>query len=621
MLDTIFRGVFDTDMTSVIGLSDFLLCVGSALIIGLILTGSYMWKTRYTKSFVATLAMLPAIVCVVIMMVNGNVGAGVAVAGAFSLVRFRSVPGSAKEIGAIFLAMGTGLVVGMGYIGYAFLIAVLLLTGAMFLTGCSEGNSDSAGENAVTAEEEKTEITSNESGIDTSDMFTDRDKEIGYDEDDSTRITLSDNKSSCESDAVQINEDTITITDEGTYILSGELANGMVIVDAEDTDKIQLVLEGVEITSKESAAIYVRSADKVFITTVSGSSNVLTNGGIYTAIDDNNIDAVIFSKDDLTLNGEGILTINAAAGHAVVSKDDLVLTSGTYNISAEKHGLSGKDSVRIADGTYHITTGKDGIHASNTDDTSLGFIYIAGGNIDITAKDDGMHADSALLIADGTIQVSESYEGLEGLTIDITGGDIDVTSSDDGLNAAGGNDSSGFKGGGEDIFAVEEGSYIHISGGTIHVSASGDGIDSNGDLTISGGETYVSEPTNNGNGSLDYNGKGVITGGIFLAAGSSGMTQNFSDSSTQGIMMVTVDTQAAGSIISLTDSSENELVSWTTDKEYTSVIVSCPEITEGEAYTLTAGNSTQKIIMDSLIYGNGGMGGQMKGGAAPRQNR
>ena len=126
MLNTIFRGIFDTDVTSVIALSDFMICVGSALVIGMILAGCYMWKTRYTKSFVATLAMLPAIVCVVIMMVNGNVGAGVAVAGAFSLVRFRSVPGSAKEIGAIFLAMGTGLVVGMGYIGYAFLIAVIL---------------------------------------------------------------------------------------------------------------------------------------------------------------------------------------------------------------------------------------------------------------------------------------------------------------------------------------------------------------------------------------------------------------------------------------------------------------------------------------------------------------
>ena len=105
---------------------DFLICVGSALAIGLILAMFYMYQTRYTKSFVATLALLPAVVCVVIMMVNGNVGTGVAVAGAFSLVRFRSVPGSAKEIGAIFLAMGTGLVVGMGYIGYAFLCALLL---------------------------------------------------------------------------------------------------------------------------------------------------------------------------------------------------------------------------------------------------------------------------------------------------------------------------------------------------------------------------------------------------------------------------------------------------------------------------------------------------------------
>lgn len=122
----IFRGLFDTDMTSVISVSDFLLCVGSALVIGLILAGFYMYHTRYTKSFVATLALLPAVVCVVIMMVNGNVGTGVAVAGAFSLVRFRSVPGSAKEIGAIFLAMGTGLIVGMGYLGYAFLCALVL---------------------------------------------------------------------------------------------------------------------------------------------------------------------------------------------------------------------------------------------------------------------------------------------------------------------------------------------------------------------------------------------------------------------------------------------------------------------------------------------------------------
>ncbi len=126
MFDNLFRGVFDTELITVISLADFLLCVGCALLCGIILAACYMFKAGYTRSFVATLAMLPAVVTVVIMMVNGNVGAGVAVAGAFSLVRFRSVPGTAREIGAIFLAMGTGLVAGMGYLGYALLISVLL---------------------------------------------------------------------------------------------------------------------------------------------------------------------------------------------------------------------------------------------------------------------------------------------------------------------------------------------------------------------------------------------------------------------------------------------------------------------------------------------------------------
>ncbi len=126
MLNDFFKGIFDTELTTVIAPSDFLFCVGCALLCGIILTACYIFKTRYTRSFAATLAMLPAVVAVVIMMVNGNIGAGVAVAGAFSLVRFRSVPGTAREIGAIFLAMGTGLVCGMGYLGYALLISVLL---------------------------------------------------------------------------------------------------------------------------------------------------------------------------------------------------------------------------------------------------------------------------------------------------------------------------------------------------------------------------------------------------------------------------------------------------------------------------------------------------------------
>ena len=126
MFETLFRGLFDTNLTSVIPVTDFLMCVGCSLLIGLILAFGYMFRSRYTKSFIVTLALLPAVVCVVIMMVNGNVGAGVAVAGAFSLVRFRSVPGTAKEITMLFLAMGAGLIAGMGYLGFALLFAVIM---------------------------------------------------------------------------------------------------------------------------------------------------------------------------------------------------------------------------------------------------------------------------------------------------------------------------------------------------------------------------------------------------------------------------------------------------------------------------------------------------------------
>ncbi len=125
-MEALFRGIFDSDITQVISVSDFVLCIVASLVIGLIVAVSYMYRTRYTKSFVVTLALLPAVVCVVIMMVNGNVGTGVAVAGAFSLVRFRSVPGTAKEIGMLFLAMGAGLITGMGYIGFAILFAVIM---------------------------------------------------------------------------------------------------------------------------------------------------------------------------------------------------------------------------------------------------------------------------------------------------------------------------------------------------------------------------------------------------------------------------------------------------------------------------------------------------------------
>lgn len=502
-------------------------------------------------------------------------------------------------------------------------ILLFLTMGALMLSGCNTR----IGNTTQQTTDSSTTSSSSINEADTSDMFSDRDKEVGYDESESVTISLADNSSSCESDAVSITENTITIKDEGTYILSGSLSDGMVIVEAEDTDKVQIVLNGASISNDQSAALYVRSADKVFVTTASGTENTLVHSGSsYTAIDENNIDAAIFSKSDLTLNGEGTLTVTAQEGHGIVSKDDLVLTSGTYVITSASHGLSGKDSVRIANGTYTIVSGKDGIHAENKDDSSSGFVYLAGGSYTISAGDDGIHAASNVTISDGKIDITQSYEGIEGLSIDIAGGEISVLASDDGINAAGGNDSSSSEGfqGGDDQFASTEGAYIQISGGVLHVNASGDGIDSNGDITVSGGETYVSGPTNDGNGSLDYNGSAQITGGIFAASGSSGMAQNFDSSSTQGVIMVNVDGQEGNTAISLFDSSSTELLSWTAEKQYSSIIISTPEIQQGETYTITAGTAEQNITMDSLVYGsnaqgempgnNGGERGDMKGG-------
>lgn len=315
------------------------------------------------------------------------------------------------------------------------------------------------------------------STVSASDLFTDRDMEIGYDEATSARITLTGDSASCDSDAVQISGSTVTVTDEGTYILSGALNDGMIVVNAEDTDKVQLVLEGVQITSSTSAAIYVLQADKVFLTTASGTENRLSNGGEYVAIDDNNIDAVIFSKADLTLNGAGALTISAATGHGVVSKDDLVFASGTYDITAASHGISGKDSVRIANGSYTIDSGKDGIHAENTEDTSMGFLYVAGGTFEITAQGDGLSASAYLKIDSGDFTITTG-EGSASATMTA---DTMSFAPGEATTATAEDDSTSQKG-------IKAGGSITVAGGSVVADTVDDSIHAGGDILIEGGE-------------------------------------------------------------------------------------------------------------------------------------
>jgi len=275
------------------------------------------------------------------------------------------------------------------------------------VAGCTGAKSSTG--NVVSLETEtnaeETSAQSEAGTFSSADMFTERDLAGTYEESGAVYVTLSDDGIAGETDGVVIDGQMVTITAEGTYIFSRTLSEGQIVVDA-DNAKVQIVFDNVDITCASSAAVYVKSAEKVFVTLAEGSQNTLRNTDEYVAIDDNNIDAVIFAKSDLTLNGTGSLTIISAEGHGIVSKDDLKIIGGTYDITAAGHALSGKDSVRIADGTFILTAEKDGIHAENADDEEKGYIYIADGDFTITSDGDGMDASNIVQIEDGTLDIT-----------------------------------------------------------------------------------------------------------------------------------------------------------------------------------------------------------------------
>ena len=461
-----------------------------------------------------------------------------------------------------------------------------------------------------------------DAAIDITDMFTKRDLAGNYDESEAVKITLSGKTAACNSSNVQIEDGVVTIKVAGVYVLSGTLTDGTIVVDAGDDDKVQLVLDGVSIMAADYAAIYAKNADKVFVTLAEGAGNSLTVSGDYVQTDDNNVDAVIFAKCDLTLNGTGSLTVKDNTGHGIVSKDDLVVTGGTYTIYSQDHCLNGKDSVRIADGTFNLSCDEDGIHAGN-DDQQDGYVYIEGGDINISVGDDAIHAEGLLIITGGDIDVSKSCEGVEGDKILVTGGDIDVISSDDGFNAAGGSSGSGdnhdgFGGGpgmgGVDMDADND-AYILITGGTININANGDGIDSNGYIGITGGSVHVLGPSDNGNGAMDYGICAAITGGGIVAVGGSGMAQGFGDESTQCSALVNFDEWIdAGETITLTDSDGKEVLSYKADKKFNSVVISTSDMKQGDNYTLTVGDQSSTFTLDDITYSEGSGGMQRPGG-------
>ena len=375
------------------------------------------------------------------------------------------------------------------------------------VAGCTGAKSSTG--NVVSSETEtnaeETSAQSEAGSFSSADMFTERDLAGTYEESGAVYVTLSGDGITGETDGVAIKGQTVTITAEGTYIFSGTLSEGQIVVDA-DNAKVQIVFDNVDITCASSAAVYVKSAEKVFVTLAEGSQNTLRNTDEYVAIDDNNIDAVIFAKSDLTLNGTGSLTIVSAEGHGIVSKDDLKITGGTYDITAAGHSLSGKDSVRIADGTFILTAEKDGIHAENADDEEKGYVYIADGDFTITSDGDGMDASNIVQIEDGTFDITAgggTADSLKTHESDMPGGPGGGMLQNGARPGGESMPQMGERPGGENMpqdtttdesgtstKGIKAGGGMYLNGGIYQIDSADDSIHSNANITIADG-TYT----------------------------------------------------------------------------------------------------------------------------------
>ena len=334
----------------------------------------------------------------------------------------------------------------------------------------------------------------------------------------------------------------LLIEDEGDYVLSGQLS-GRILIDAGKKDKVRLVLNGVNITSGDSAAIFALKADKVTLTLADGSENTVISGSRLLVEDDEELDAAIYSKADLVINGGGSLTVNSPKYHGILSKDDLRIIDGSITVDALEDGVRGRDAVLVYGGVIAVSAKGDGIKSNNDEDAEKGYVSVDGGEITITAGEDGIQAETSLQIRGGTVNILNSYEGLEAQYLLISSGSVSAISSDDGLNAAGGEETASARGG-RGAFSSNHQS-LRISGGVVNIDAGGDGIDSNGTIEFAGGEVYVSGPVSSGNGALDSDSEMTLSGGVLLATGSAGMA-SAPVSENQAVTMLTANTAQRG---------------------------------------------------------------------------
>lgn len=405
------------------------------------------------------------------------------------------------------------------------IFAVMVTAAMLFLCAC--GKTATVTEDAAQAEATVTTAETGDTAATTeastektssSDLFTDRDYEVGYDESTAVVVTLTGDTAQADGACVTVEGGTVTLTQEGTYVLTGTL-NGTVVIDMDSAAKPHLILKNASVTSDDSAALNVVQADKVFVTLAEGSENTLANGGSF-AETETGVDGAVFSKDDITFNGAGSLTVTSPAGHGIVGKDDVVFTGGAYTVSAASHGIDANDSVRIDNATLTVDAGKDGVHCENSDDTTKGFVYIAGGTLTIEAEGDGVSAGTDLTVEDGDIDViagggsanaaqktSDSWGqfkgGMGGGRPEMSGERPDMGSAPAAPGSDGGtvglayeteqtltaeslatgdadSDSTSIKG-------LKADGNIVVNGGTITVDAADDAIHSNASVTVNDG--------------------------------------------------------------------------------------------------------------------------------------
>lgn len=506
------------------------------------------------------------------------------------------------------------------------------------LSGCSSSGNQPAGDTGTTAVTSSAaeQPGSGTSGETAGQDLTDQEVTAGLAEGGSMTITyvaedLDDSWDAdsavsivCDGDQIKVagegasaDGSTVTISKAGTYVVSGTLSDGQILVDAGKDDVIRLVLNGAELSNSQTAPVYGLQSGKIILTLADGTENRVSDGSeyVYASVEEDEPNAAVFSKDDLVINGTGRLNVDGNYECGIRSKDDLTVISSNITITAKSDGLKGKDSVVIKDGSFIITSGKDGIKSNNDTEADKGYIWIDGGQFLITAADDGIQAETKVVVNGGEITIADSQEGICGLTVDINGGVIDIVSQDDGMNAAATVETEREK------MMDQEGVYLRIAGGEITINAMADGLDSNGDLYMEGGTLYMSGPTGGGDGMLDYNGTSLFTGGSIFAAGNSGMMQTFGSDSTQPYLVIYYDSnREAGTALVLTDENGQELLNFTPAKEFNTLIVSVPEMAEGKTCRITGGDEITEVTVTGIetvsgtAQGGRGQGGGFGGG-------